>query len=288
MNITQQLRRGVRRAVRAVGHIRPLVPVLYNPRVSRVLRRIPGAGALYGWGWDRRHPYDYTNGTDTSGVVLLETLRAEISHPAWAHAGMYAGSQPSVIRAALDALPPLSNATFIDLGCGKGRPMLVAAERPFREVIGVDLSPELVEIARANAAIVQARQSGRAPIRVVVGDAANYPLPSGDLVLFLYNPFGAPLVAQFLKVVERAIQAEQRAVYIIYYNPVHGGMYDAAPFLTRRWARSVPYASAEIGYGPDTEDGVVIWQGGNAPAPVDRADLRIVVTVPDTRAELIS
>ena len=76
--------------------------------------------------------------------------------------------------------------------------MLVAAERRFREVVGVDLSAELVEIARANAAIMQARQSGRAPIRVVVGDAANYPLPSGDLVLFLYNPFGAPLVTQFL------------------------------------------------------------------------------------------
>jgi hypothetical protein len=153
--------------------------------------------------------------------------------------------------------------------------------------VGVDLSPALVEIARSNAAIMQARQSGRAPIRVVVGDAANHPIPSGDVVLFLYNPFGAPLHTQFLKGVERAVQAEQRAIYIVYYNPVHGGMYDGAPFLTRRWAAMVPYARAEIGYGPDTEDAVVIYQGGNAPAPVDRADLRIVVTNPDTRAELI-
>jgi SAM-dependent methyltransferase len=192
-----------------------------------------------------------------------------------------------VIRAALDALPPLRDATFIDLGCGKGRPMLVAAERPFREVVGVDLSAELVEVARANAAIMQARQSGRAPIRVVAGDAANYPIPSGDVVLFLYNPFGAPLHAQFLKGVERAVQAGQRAVYIIYYNPVHGALYDAAPFLTRRWARMLPCARDELGYGPDPGDAVIIWQGGNAPAPVERADMQIVVTVPDTRAELI-
>jgi len=284
----QRLRQGIRRVLRALGEIRPLVPVLYDPRVSRVLRRIPGSGALYGYGWERRHPYDHANGTDTSGIVSLETLRAEVDHPALAHAGMYAGSQPGVIRATLDALPPLSNATFIDLGCGKGRPLLVAAERPFREVVGVDLSSELAAIARLNAAIMQARQSGRAPIRVVVGDAASYPLPSGDVVLFLYNPFGAPLIAQVLAAVERAVATEQRAIYVIYYNPVHGGLFDASPVLTRRWARIVPYASGERGYGPDFEDAVVIWQGGNAPAAVERADMRIVVTIPDTRAELIS
>jgi len=288
MNIHVTFRDRVRQVLRAVGEIRPLVPVLHDPRVSRVLRRFPGAGSLYGYGWERRHPFDHTNGTDTSGFVDPKTIGAHTDHPALAYAGGYAGSQPSVIQAALDALPPLRNATFIDLGCGKGRPMLVAAERPFREVVGVDLSPDLVEVARANAAIMQARHSGRAPIRVVVGDAANHPLPSGDVVLFLYNPFGAPLHAQFLKGMERAIEAERRAIYIIYYNPVHGAMYDAAPFLTRRWARMLPCARGELGYGPDPRDAVIIWQGGNAPAPVERADMRIVVTVPDTRAELIA
>ena len=287
MKIHRQLRDRVRQVLRAVGEIRPLVPVLYDPRVRRLLGRFPGAGSLYGYGWERRHPFDHANGTDTSGFVDPKIIGAHTDHPALAHAGGYAGSHPSVIRAALDALPPLKNATFIDLGCGKGRPMLVAAERPFREVIGVDLSAELVEVARANAAIMQARQSGRAPIRVVVGDAANYPLPSGDVVLFLYNPFGAPLVVQFLATVARAIEAEQRAIYIIYYNPVHGALYDAAPFLTRRWARMLPCARNELGYGPDPGDAVIIYQGGNAPAPVERADMRIVVTIPDTRAELI-
>jgi SAM-dependent methyltransferase len=287
MKIAQPLRRGILRVLRAIGQVRPLVPVLYDPRVIRVLQRMPGAGALYGYGWERRHPFDRANGTDTSGVVSLETIRAQSDDPAVAHANVYAGSQPSVIRAALDALPRLSNATFIDLGCGKGRPLLVAAERPFREVIGVDLSPELAAIARSNAAIMGARHSGRASIRVVVGDAASYPLPSGDVVLFLYNPFGASLIAEVVAAVERALASERRAIYVISYNPVHGGLFDASPVLTRRWARMVPYANTERGYGPDSHDAVVIWQGGNAPAPVDRADLRIVVTVPGTRAELL-
>jgi predicted GTPase len=49
----------------------------------------------------------------------------------------------------------------------------------------------------------------------------------------------------------------------------------------------LPCARDELGYGPDPGDAVIIWQGGNAPAPVERADMQIVVTVPDTRAELI-
>jgi SAM-dependent methyltransferase len=285
--ILQQLRDGIRRVLRAVGQIRPLVPVLYDPRVSRVLWRMPGAGSLYGYGWDRRHPFDHVNGTDTSGVVELPTIRAETDHPAVAHAVVYAGSQPSVIRAALNALPPLSNATFIDLGCGKGRPLLVAAERPFREVVGVDLSPELVGIARSNAALMQARHAGRAPIRVVVGDAASHPLPPGDLVLFFYHPFGAPIFTEILAAVERALAAERRAVYVIYCNPVLGGLFDASPVLSRRWARMVPCARGELGYGPDAQDAVVIWQGGDAPAPLDRADHRIVMTIPGARAELV-
>jgi len=287
MKIAQQLRGGIRRVLRAVGQIRPLVPVLYDPRVSRLLRPLPGAGSLYGYGWDRRHPFDYDNGTDTSGVVVLETLRAHTDHPAVAHAGEYAGSQPSVVRAALDALPPLSDATFIDLGCGKGRPLLVAAERQFREVVGIDLSPELVGIARSNAAIMQARHGGRAPIRVVVGDAASYPLPSGDVVLFLYNSFGAPIVAELLASVERALKTERRAIYVISYNPVHGRLFDASPLLTRRWAAMLPCARAERGYGADEDDTVVIWQGGDAPTPVGRVDGRIAVRNSNTRAELI-
>jgi SAM-dependent methyltransferase len=287
MTIPPLLRDRIRRVLRAVGQVRPLVPILYHPRVSRVLRGMPGAGSLYGYGWDRKHPYDHANGTDTSGVVELDAIGAHTDDPALAHAGVYAGSQPGVIRAALDALPPLSGATFIDLGCGKGRPLLVAAERPFREVVGIELSSDLARIARSNAAIMQARQGGRAPIRVVVGDAAGSSLPSGDLVLFFYNPFGAPMFAKVVAAVERALETERRAVYVVYYNPVHGHLFDASPLLTRRWARMVPCGRGEIGYGPDAEDAVVIWQGGNAPAPTAPAPARIVVTIPDARAELI-
>jgi predicted RNA methylase len=39
---------------------------------------------------------------------------------------------------------------FIDLGSGKGRTLLLAAEYPFERVIGVEYCPQLNEVARSN------------------------------------------------------------------------------------------------------------------------------------------
>lgn len=263
-----------------------LVPIMYDDRVSPVLRRLPGASSLYGYGWDRRHPFDRTNGTDTSGVTLLATMRAEIDHPALAHAGIYAGAQPSIVRAGLRALPRTNGATFIDLGCGKGRPLLVATEFPFDAVIGIELTPGLAAIARANAALFAARHPDRVPVRIETGDATEYPLPPGALVLFLYNPFGAPQIAKVVSAVERAIAAASRDVYVVYYNPVHGDLFDASPLLSRRWARMVTCAREERGYGFGLDDAVMIWQGGSAPPARLEENAKILLTNAGTRVEL--
>ncbi|HSS38155.1 MAG TPA: class I SAM-dependent methyltransferase [Polyangia bacterium] len=174
----------------------------------------------------------------------------------------------------------------MDLGCGKGRAVLVAAERPFREVIGVELSPDLARIARANASIMAARNGRRAPIRIETGDASAYPLPPGDLVIFLYDPFGSELMAKVVGAVESAVRSAPRAVYVIYYNPVSGRLFDECPVLKRRWATMLPYAQEERGYGPELDDAIVIWQGGTAPptGPVNMAPIRLI---PGRRAELV-
>src|SRR5919112_3307195 len=40
---------------------------------------------------------------------------------------------------------------FVEYGCGKGRVVYQAAQRyPFRRVIGVDIAPELTDVARIN------------------------------------------------------------------------------------------------------------------------------------------
>ena len=277
----------LKHTLRTVGSLPLLSRVLFNEHVRRTLERLPGSNALYGGGgWQRLHPFDRTHGSDTSGTTSSQDLRAAGDHEALAHVTFYGGSQPSVLRRVLATLPEPENSTFVDLGCGKGRPLLVASEFPFRDIVGVELSPALAQVARANAALIGARYPNRTPIRVEVGDATAFPLPAGNLVLFLYHPFGTELVLKVVRAVEAALASEERAIYVVLYNPVNGACFDASPQLTRRLASMLPYDREELGYGPDTADAVVVWQGGNAPPPTARADAKIVVTLPDTRAEL--
>ena len=170
-------------------------------------------------GWNRKHPFDRANGTDTSGMVPVSDL--SLSETASAHAVCYAGSQPSIVRYSLAVLPPLDRFNFVALGCGKGRVLVVASEFPFVDIVGVELSSTLIGIARANAKIVSRNFPTRPEIRVVESDAASYLLPAGDLVLYLYHPFGEPVVAKVVQALEAAIASQRlRQVFVVYYNPL--------------------------------------------------------------------
>ena len=144
---------------------------------------------------------------------------------------------------------------------------MVASEFPFKEVIGVEWSSALVDLARRNLAIFRHRHPNCAPSRFENADAALFPFPAGDLVIFLYNPFGKEVIQRVVANVEAALNSGARSLFIIYYNPIFGACFDASPLLRRYYARTIPYAVAERGFGPDDADPVVIWQGGtNLPA----------------------
>ena len=113
--------------------------------------------------------------------------------------------------------------------------------------------------------------------------------PGGNLVLFLYNPFDEEVMAKVAENVNAALANAQRTIYVVYYNPVAGHCFDASPVLRRRFAGTLPYAADELGYGPDTDDPVVVWQGGTGGlAPIDtRANARIEITKPRVRVRLV-
>lgn len=263
------------RWVRLVARFEPIRFALFKYSDKRYMRLVPV------------HPFDKRYGIKTSGFLPGSVLRlADSDKKNTAHIG-YLGVQPSIIRRALNLLPQHNNATFVDLGCGKGRALAVASEFPFRSVIGVELSPELVRVARKNAQVMAQNVPEQASITVVKSNALDYALPGGDLVIFLYNPFGEHLIRELLVKIETAL-LQDVSVWVLYINPVWGHFFDASPVLSRIYAESVPYDPSEIGFGPDSSDVVVIWQDAKR-ASLDAAkgaDRRIVVTDFGRRAEL--
>jgi SAM-dependent methyltransferase len=206
------------------------------------------------------HPFDRAHGTDTSGFVsALELPVSEYSSSN--NHFHYWGSQPSFIRSAVGALPSPETFTFIDLGCGKGRALLVASEFPFRDIIGIELSPFLAGIARKNAEIINKRFPGRTRVRVEEGDACTYRFPSGNIVLFLYNPFGKEILLKVVAELEATLAARRPDIYVIYFFPYFAACLDASPVFKRHFAATASYAPEEWGYGLGGDGAFIIWRG---------------------------
>lgn len=205
---------------------------LAGVRTSR--KRLPGltvAGGLM------RHPFDEANGVRTSGLVAGRHLRSGHSHDR--HATAYYGVAPSVFQALVrrwrrtGPAGALEVTTFADIGAGMGRAMLLAAELPFRSVIGVELNPTLVRIARRNLAAWRKMGRARVPMRLVCGDATEFAFPHGPCVAFLFNPFGATVLSRFLRHAANAFAGRPRELDILYVNNEQEGVLESQKGFVR-------------------------------------------------------
>jgi SAM-dependent methyltransferase len=118
----------------------------------------------------------------------------------------------------LDPLSDFSHFTFIDIGSGKGRALLLATEYGFRRIIGIELLPELDRIARENALAFKQR-GGKMEIEVVCGDATTFRFPVEPIVLFLFNPLPEPALRVFSQNLENSLRQNPRPLWMIYANP---------------------------------------------------------------------
>jgi hypothetical protein len=96
--------------------------------------------------------------------------------------------------------------------------VLLASEYRFRAVIGIEIHPTLARIARRNIALWRASRRGDSPMRFYCRDAAEFALPSGPCVAFLFNPFAAPVLRRLLQNWSRALAERQAKLDILYVN----------------------------------------------------------------------
>lgn len=149
------------------------------------------------------HPFDVENGVQTSGLIPGRFLKTGHAHDR--HSTAYFGVAPSVFHALLKRwqrtkpVARIDEFTFLDLGAGMGRAILLAAEFPFRKVIGVELNPILAGIARRNLDTWRAAGRVLAPAKVIRGDAVSSRLPAGPCLVFLFNPFGPSVMRRLVK-----------------------------------------------------------------------------------------
>jgi hypothetical protein len=162
--------------------------------------------------------YDFDHGVDTTwATVPLRTRLRELLSGA-----RYQPSEPSLFHQILQCLPVAPDGfTFIDLGSGKGRTLLMASAYPFRRIVGVELLAELDAIARQNIARYHDDQQKCFALECHAGDARDYGFPAEPLVLYLFNPFPETVLRTVLANLRDSVTDFPRPAYVLYHNLVH-------------------------------------------------------------------
>jgi len=196
------------------------------------------------------HPFDQMHGVRTSGLVPATHLVT--GHANDAHMTAYYGVAPSILRALIghwrESVPPypIHSYTFIDVGAGKGRAVMVASEFRFRKVIGIELNPEMAATSRQNvehwtrAHSQDPTASSIAPIEIYERDALDFELPGTPTLLFLFHPFESPVLKQLLRRIETQFDDRPDTLDLLYVNAECANVIDRNPAFTQLFLDNVP------------------------------------------------
>src|SRR5579864_2864404 len=123
--------------------------------------------------------------------------------------------------------------TFIDLGSGKGRTLLMASDYPFHRIIGVELLPSLHQIAQENIRLYKSEAQKCFVIESTCIDATAFQFPDQPIVLYLFNPFPESGMRQVFANLKAALRDHPRAVYVLYHNPLLEYVLIEQPWLSK-------------------------------------------------------
>jgi SAM-dependent methyltransferase len=156
-------------------------------RVGRRIQCIPTRGLPRGTPKDS---FDAEHGTNTSGICWWTNPRSEN----FARGIRYEPCSPELCRMAIECSgvdPKMF--CFLDIGCGKGRPLIIASEYGFKDLLGVDYSARLCREAERNL-----KACGVERFRIINSDATRFDYPTVDTLAFLYHPFENDVLATVL------------------------------------------------------------------------------------------
>jgi SAM-dependent methyltransferase len=159
--------------------------------------------------------YDWEFRVDTtSATVSWQARLLGLLHSA------YQPIEPELFREIVASLGiEFSQFTFLDIGSGKGRALLLAAEVPFRRVLGIELLPELNFVAQENIRKFSSEKRACGDVQAICGDATEYAFPAEALVVFLFNPLPVAGLRKLMENLERSLRGNPRLAYVIYVNP---------------------------------------------------------------------
>jgi SAM-dependent methyltransferase len=197
-----------------------IVPM--NP-VRWVLRSLQTKGLAQtvkvAWSFLADLSFDWKYGTDTIRRVEMSSLVIYSENKV--NACRYGATKTQPFVELIRRLVAPTDSVFVDIGCGKGKVLLLAALCGFRRIIGIDFSPDLCRIARTNISIFQKKRPLHSSIKIIECDAAHYQFGPEESIFFTFDPFNAAVLDQVLNNLRLSIQETPRKIWFIYHSPEH-------------------------------------------------------------------
>lgn len=189
--------------------------------------------------------FDMRYGTDTNKSMSVAEL--DVAALAKADAELYWPVREAGFSSIIENLDiPPQQLTFIDFGSGKGRGLMLAAEKGFKRIMGVEFSTTLCRISEKNMVLFRKAHPQAPPLETHCIDARMFEFPGEPLFIFLFDPFGAEILEQVLDRLLQSLQSRPRIVRLAYNLPMHRSVVTSKGFTClaerrRNWKMNYPW-----------------------------------------------
>jgi len=173
--------------------------------------------------------YDWDHRVDTTSATVgwRDRLLGLLHSP-------YQPTEPALFHEMMSKLEiDFARFVFIDIGSGKGRALLMAADYPFRRIVGVELLPELHRIAQENIEKYKNTSQKCFAVESVCGDARDFVFPPEPMVIYLFNPLPETGLIKLLTKLEGSLDQNPRPVFVLYHSPLLEHVMSAASWLRK-------------------------------------------------------
>jgi SAM-dependent methyltransferase len=186
---------------------------------------------------EKKYNIDTTGSDD---LKLLEQRGIDTTH-----ATIYMPVSYDLIEKIFSIIPDTQRNHFLDIGCGKGRALCVAAHHGYPKLTGIDFSKELCTAAEKN--LDRTKQKyGSLQFDIVHNDAFYFDIPADVDCIFLFNPFDEVIMSGVTGRILESIHKYPRKLFIAYANPLYKSLLTDEGFTEIFYSREKNYLELSI------------------------------------------
>ncbi len=180
------------------------------------------------------------NTTGANELKSMEKQGIDISH-----ATVYMPVTYFQLEEIFRELPRDQRKHFMDIGCGKGRALCVAAHHGYGKVTGIDFSEEFCLAAKKNLEITK-EDFPSLTYTITTQDASLSPILLDVDCIFLFNPFDEVIMVRVVRSIMSSLKLHPRNLNLAYANPLYKKLFLEKGFTETYYSKRLKYLEMSI------------------------------------------